>query len=383
MKIGYDARLIDETGIGRYIKNTLPYLTRSTKNKWYILIRKSERPLLENILKNQSNVKIIEFNYRWHSIAEQIFLPLTLYKLKLDVFHTPYINTPVFYFKKKAVTIHDLTVLTNKTGKASTKNIFYYLFKQFGYKIALKSALRADTIFTVTNTVKEDILNFFPKTNKNKIIVTYNGYTKLGISRKSSVINYCKNSKPYFFYIGNAHPHKNLEFLVTNFDKFCNVYKKYNIVIAGRNDFFMKRILNLIDSLPNKEHFYYFESPTDLELGLLYKNSVALVLPSLKEGFGLQILEAMSANIPIICSKIPVYKEVSNNLAIYFDPTSSRSFLIALAKCLKISSRELKDLSKKYAVQLKKFSWKETAIDTLRALENKQTNIKTLKEKVY
>lgn len=383
MKIGYDARLIDETGVGRYIKNTLPILAKSTKNKWFILIRKSEKPILQNLLKNYSNVEIIEFNYRWHSIAEQVFLPRVLYKLKLDIFHTPYINTPVFYFKKKAVTIHDLTVLTNKTGKASTKNIFYYTFKRLGYKIALRSALSAKIIFTVTNTVKNDVINYFPKIDKNKIIVTYNGYTKLGVSRNKDIITFCTNAKPYFFYVGNAHPHKNLEFLITSFDKFCAISKKYNLVIAGRNDFFMQRILKLIDTMPNKNNFYYFENPTDLELGLLYKSSIGAILPSLKEGFGLQILEAMSASIPIVCSKIAVYKEVSNNLAVFFDPTSTRSFLIALAKCLKLTNKELQALSKKYAVQLKKFNWKETATDTLRAFEEKQFTTKVLKEKGY
>ncbi len=383
MKIGYDARLINQTGVGRYIQNTLPYLIKNKKNKWCILIRKEDRDFLVSVLGNTTNVEIIDFNYRWHSIIEQIKLPQVLYPLKLDIFFTPYINVPVFYFKRKAVTIHDLTVLTHKTGRASTKNILIYSLKRIGYRLALRSALRSKIIFTVAQSTKKDILENFPRINKDKIIVTYNGFTKIPVTTKKNVKSFVEKTEPYLFYVGNAHPHKNLDFMVESLDKMFTTYKRINVVIAGKDDFFMTRLQSKIRTLKNYEKFYFYPSPTNEELGLLYKNAKVVILPSLKEGFGLQILEAMSFDLPIICSRIPVYREVSNNYCIYFDPTSTKSFLLAVAKGLKINKRERDTLAKKYHAHLKKFNWEDCAHTTLKAIENKEFSGKILRSRNY
>lgn len=180
MKIGFDARMLNETGVGRYIRNILPLLIQSnSKNSWVIYVQKQNENQLKKLISQRSNVKIITFNPRWHSFSEQILLPFKIYKEKLDIFHTPYINVPVFYFKKKVVTIHDLTVLDVATGRASTRNLLFYYIKRLGYKIALRSALRSKVIFVVTNSVKQDIIKHFPKINPSKIVVTYNGFSRL------------------------------------------------------------------------------------------------------------------------------------------------------------------------------------------------------------
>ena len=91
----------------------------------------------------------------------------------------------------------------------------------------------------------------------------------------------------------------------------------------------------------------------------------------------------MSFDLPIICSRIPVYKEISNNYCIYFDPQSVKSFLFAVAKGLKITKREKDSLSKKYHAHLKKFDWEDCSRITLKTIENKEFSGKKLRSRNY
>jgi len=381
MKIGFDARLINETGVGRYIRNLLPLLIgKNKRNSWVVTVRGSERSILEeSISPFIGQVKIIEVNARWHSFYEQLVIPFTFYKEGVDILHIPYINVPFFYFKRMVVTIHDLTVLTNKTGRASTLNPLFYSIKRLGYNFALKKALKSEFIFTVSYSVKNEILEKFPKIKSEKIIVTYNGLSALNKSRNIKLKKTINNYKPYFFYVGNAHPHKNLEFMVLTLDKFFQKFSGYKMIISGRNDYFMRRIFSIINKRKTKDNFILVENPSDSDLYDYYKNSELVILPSLKEGFGMQILESMQTESLIVASNISAYKEVGNNLCTYFDPTSKRSFVLALHRTLKISKKEREDLFKRYRVHLKKFSWNDNAKQVLNTyVDNKSPRNKTL-----
>ncbi|MBP7860016.1 glycosyltransferase family 4 protein [Patescibacteria group bacterium] len=386
MRIGIDTRLINETGVGRYIQSIVPFIVKNKKVQWFLIVRKSERELLDLTLKNiqKSNITIIEFNERWHSIKEQIFLPLVLNKLKLNLFHSPYINVPLFYFKPLAVTIHDLTFLTHKTGKASANKFLYY-FLQIGYKIVLKKALACDIIFTVSSSVKKEIVETFAKIDPSKIKVTPNGFVKIAQEKEYNpyLADLVKQSSPYFFYMGNAQPHKNLDFLVENLDIFFNKVKKYKIIIAGRDDYFMQKLFEKCQKMKNSQNFVFLKNPKDEDLYSLYSKSEALILPSLKEGFGLQILEAMQTNTLILASGIDSYKEIGSTSLMYFNPTSSKSFFLALARILKFGNKDKKQIFNKYKSILTRYNFKITAGETLNSyflfLNKNTTNKKNIK----
>ena len=380
MNIGFDARLIKETGVGRYIKNLLPLLiSKNKKNTWVILIRPNEKEFLISLLKKDlDRVQIVEVKSRWHSFKEQIEVPYVLYKNKLDIVHIPYINVPVFYFKKMIVTIHDLTLLTHKTGEASTLNPLFYAIRRLGFNVALKKALKADRILVVSQSVKQEILKKYPKIDYNKIIVSYNGLPKLKYKQNKSFKAYLQNRKPYFFYVGNAHPHKNLNFLIDTLDKFFTRFPNYKLILAGRKDFFMDKLLTNINQKRSKDNFIFIDNPSDSELYQLYKNANCVVLPSLKEGFGLQILEAMQLESLIVCSSISSYKEIGGDLCTFFDPLSQRSLVLALNKVLKITAKHKKQITSRYKAYLRRFSWEDSAEDILKAYSDKQYSSKKL-----
>lgn len=150
----------------------------------------------------------------------------------------------------------------------------------------------------------------------------------------------------YFLYVGNAYPHKNVELLLQ-----AASIAGVRVVFVGKEDYFYKRL----GIKP--------QTVTDAQLSVLYKNAVALVFPSLMEGFGLPPLEALENNCPVVVSDIPVFHEILGGSAIYFDPYSPGD----LAKILKdiIKKRPPVDSS-----IVAKYSWRKMAKETLSVYEN-------------
>lgn len=379
MKIGFDARFLKETGVGRYIQNILPLMiSSSSRDTWVLLYLKGDKPFLKSLIPPESlkRVKFVETTVRWHSLREQVVVPIIFYRENVNILHVPYINVPVFYFKKLVTTIHDLTILSHKTGRASTHSSLIYNLKRIGFKIAIFRAIHSYQILTVSNSVREDLINRFPKINRGRIHVTTNGYSKLTTPKNKKEIKQIedffkekgiKKNKPYIFYVGNLHPHKNIDKTLETLNKFFSKYPNFSFVIAGRKDYFMDRTMNLVNTFDNKDKIHFFPNPTDGQLSLLYRCSKLVLLPSLKEGFGLQVLEAMSLKSLILCSKIPAYLEVGGEICDYFDPSSERSLILALNKSLSYSKKAKERVVESYVKNLKKYSWRQTAKRTLLA----------------
>src|SRR4051812_22356097 len=120
MKIGIDARLWNETGVGRYIRNLVKELQLIDKKNEYILfVRKADFDKVSSqIVNSKFLVKVADI--RWHTIEEQIKLPRILNNENLDLMHFPYFSVPIRYKKTFVITIHDLILNHFSTGKAST-----------------------------------------------------------------------------------------------------------------------------------------------------------------------------------------------------------------------------------------------------------------------
>ena len=119
-KIGIDARLYSQTGVGTYLKNLIYYLDKKGPKDilFYIYLMPDDYNDLS--FKNKNIIKR-KVNYRWHTIGEQIGFAIKLYYDKLDLMHFTYFSYPIIYLKKFVATVHDATPLLFKTGKASTK----------------------------------------------------------------------------------------------------------------------------------------------------------------------------------------------------------------------------------------------------------------------
>lgn len=355
MRIGIDVRLQNESGVGRYIRNLVKHLSQIDKKNEYILL---------------------DPDVMWHTFQEQIVMPYIFLRRRLDLVHFPYFNVPILYPGKFVVTIHDLTISHFDTGRSSTLNPLLYKVKRQGYRFVMWNAVkRADKIIVPTNAVKSDILHNY-KIDAKRIFVIYEGIDSrlatlgckldLKIGSKLDI-----KTKMYFLYVGNAYPHKNLEKLLFAFKKAIEQLNNRTIklVLAGKEDFFYKRLKKRVKELRLWDDVIFTGYVTDRELSWLYQNALALVFPTLMEGFGLSAVEAMHNKCLVLASDIPALKEVCHNAAIYFNPNDIDSIAGSMLGIVEHPSGYRTKIlqGRQRATQ---FLWTKTAQETLRVYES-------------
>jgi len=344
-KIGIDARLYSQTGIGVYLRNLLYYLEKITKREvlFYIYLLPDDYNKVQ--FADKFFVKKLVYS-RWHTVSEQVYFANTIYKDNLDLMHFTYFSYPVLYKRKFIATIHDSTPLIFKTGKASTKNPLLYEIKFRAFQFVISQQLKnAELVITPTKAVKKQLLDIYGTSYENKIKPIYEGvdYEFTDVERRHSGKRPSENegarpeskqrfwsrrfappqndsrlTKPFFIYVGNFYPHKNVENLIKAFSK---IRTKVKLVLIGPDDYFAGKLYRCIDTLIQDRIIFYHNASRE-DLVFFYKNAVALIHPSLSEGFGLPLVEAVYFNLPIIASNIEVFRELLGKKYLSFNPLS-------------------------------------------------------------
>ena len=385
MKIGIDARLIKETGVGRYTSNLIENLLEIDKNNEYVLFVRSKdrdevkkwsmlapRSLGEAVENDQW--KIVNTDIPWHSIKEQVQFTEILNRENLDLVHFPYFSVPVLYNRPFIITIHDLILHHYPTGKASTLPFPFYVLKIIGYKYIIKKASqKAKKVITVSKSTKEEIVDHL-KIPQDKIKIIYEGVddriqnSEFRIQNKSQNTKYLIPNTEYFLFVGNVYPHKNAQRMIKAFNIFLQYFPNTLLIFVGKEDFFHKRLRETIDKMDLGRKIQFYGRVSDEELGVLYKNAIALIVPSLMEGFGLPALEAMANKCLVLASDIESLKEICGKNAIYLDPYNIDDMAEKMKKAY------LKEYDKKIIERgferSKEFSFRKMAEETLKIYEN-------------
>ncbi|OGH10536.1 MAG: hypothetical protein A2857_00410 [Candidatus Levybacteria bacterium RIFCSPHIGHO2_01_FULL_36_15] len=369
MKIGIDARLINQSGIGRYTRNLIKHLQAMDKKNEYVLFV-LERDY-ENLKSKISNLRsqIVRTNTHWHSIDEQIKFPSIINHENLDLMHFSYFSVPVFYKKPYIVTIHDLIIDHFPTGKASSLPLAIYYFKRMAYKfVTAKVTSDAKKIIVPSNATKDELIQHY-KVPKEKINVIYEGiFDDSDAGESAEKIDV----KDYFLYVGNAYPHKNLEKLIEAFIMFIRKKDKYpSLVLAGRKDYFYDKLKDFVKKYGETgKHIIFMGEVSDSELKSLYRNARALVTASQMEGFGLTALEAMSLKCVVLSSDIASLHEICQDCCIYFDPNDIVDIKKKLDMLYNLEQKKLDDLKQKGFERSKNFSWDKMAVETIKIYES-------------
>lgn len=358
MKIGIDARLINETGVGRYIRNLIKELSSvDDKNEYVIFLH---RVGFHDFTAPNSRWKKVRADVNWHTIAEQFVMPALFHKERLDIVHIPYFNIPILYKGGMIVTIHDLTIQHFDTGKASTRLWLVYTLKKFLYRVVLSIGIKkAKHIIVPSIATKNEIIEHYHVSEK-KITVTYEGIDDAIVSAYQRQKNgTARIETPYFLCVGNAYPHKNLAVVI---DALSLSKTKAKIVFVGKEDFFYIRLHNEIIRRGLRSRIIFFGAADDNALVSLYTHAEAFIFPSLMEGFGLPPLEAISCGCPVIASDIVVHREVLKDLVTYFSPNDATQLALLLDTWKKVDHTLPRE---RVALQLREYSWKKLALETL------------------
>jgi glycosyltransferase involved in cell wall biosynthesis len=237
------------------------------------------------------------------------------------------------------------------------------------------SAKKAKKIITISNSSKNDIIKEY-KIPEEKVAVVYPGI-KETISLEPHV--YGMNeleakyhlSSHFVLFVGTLQPRKNITKLIESFAKVVKdnkMHKDLQLVIVGKKGWLYEEILAAPEKFNVTEKVKFLDAIPDDELVILYQHALCYVLPSLYEGFGLPVLEAMKYGCPVITSNISSLPEAGGDAAVYVNPNDEQDIAEKIVKVLSDEKlrHEMKEKGKK---QVAKFSWEKTARETLKILE--------------
>jgi glycosyltransferase involved in cell wall biosynthesis len=344
-KIGIDARLYSQTGVGVYLRNLIYYLQKIETNNvsYYIYILDED---CDKISLSSENFILKKVTEKWHSLSEQTIFLKKINNDHLDLMHFPYFSYPLFYKRKFITTIHDLTPIFFKTGKASTQNPLIYQFKHkvFEYLLA-NQVFNSEAIITPTITVKNQLKKLYGEKLESKIYPLYEGFNYELVDAVPTSQTLVEGD--FFLYVGNFYPHKNVDKLI---EAFSSIKEDIKLIFFGPNDFFSKKIKDNICKRKLEKKIIFFHNYRLSDLAFFYNNAKALIHPSLSEGFGLPIVEAINFGLPIIASDIPVFREILGNKGYFFNPESSEEIKNKINLFLKEKKLfDYSDLRKKYS----------------------------------
>ncbi len=359
MRIAIDARLfgaMKHRGLGRYISNLIDNLASQDKVNDYFLLIDPDNPEQPQGLPD--NFKLVSAPFRVYSFKEQIRLPRLIKNLKVDFTHYPHFNAPLLAPRPYLVTVHDLIVHRFPDRQTSSLPWLFYFIKLISYHVVVGQALRRATkIITVSQTTAQDIVNYYPKTEK-KIKVIY--LAPVDQSPADLKIDY-----DYILAVGAAYPHKNLDRLVKAYQLSSLKEKGIKLVLAGRMDYFMERLKKTAQDNDLANGLVFWGATSHEALATLYKNCLAYVLPSLWEGFGLGPLEALSFKKPVLVSDLPVLKEILGQAVWYFNPQDLQDMTNKLQQVVNLKT---KDFS--LAKLPRTYNWYKTAQETLEVYQS-------------
>ena len=317
-------------GIGKYALDLFSALLKRKNDFKYVLFfdknfNSGEYEKFKNL---GADCRLVSAKY--YSFGEQVNLPRILNQENLDLVHFPNFNVPVLYRKKFVTTIHDL--IHHRFPGNKKKNFLYRLAYRF---IIWRAAQSAKKVIAVSKSTKSDIIKLLG-TKAEKVEVVYEGVSNIyrrgvGYNQIESVKTKLGIVKPYFLFVGVCRRYKNLEFLAEAFAKWSRkIGNKYQLVLAGAVDKNYPEVAKRVHNLLNPQILIAPGKVSDEDLSALYSGSDGFINPSLSEGFGLPYLEAQSSKTPVICSDIPVAREILGNSVLYFDPYNIESLINVL-----------------------------------------------------
>lgn len=370
MKIIIDGRMQVESGIGRYIRNLVSSLEKIDRQNEYFILHLQKN--YDVIRYGNKNFHKVLAGFKWYSLEEQLRLPGILNDIKADLVHFPHFNIPAFYQGKFVVTIHDLIHQHFASREATTLNPLLYQIKRMGYRWVFgQSVKRSFKILTPSSFVKKQLVDEW-NVSKEKITVTQEGVDEsiLKLSEAITDKDFIKVNKkfgikrPYLFYIGNAQPHKNLQTLINAFFQLKKIYTQLSLVLAGPQHLFWQKLKNSV----NTRDVIFTGFLPEEDLVISYKNALCFILPSLEEGFGIPVLEAMACSCPVVCSNRGSLPEVGGDAVLYFDPQNQEE-IVEKIKIILENNELREELIKKGEKRYQLFSWQKMAEQTLQTYQ--------------
>lgn len=359
---GNEANVTNRVGIGEYAFELLKEFKEVRTQNLEFRIYLKQIPL-PHMPKESENWKYIMVGPK--KLWTQIGLPLYLYSHspRPDVFFTPSHYAPRFSPVPTVISIMDLSYIY--FPQLFAKRDLYQLKNWTEY-----SAKNASKVFTISKSSKDDIIKIY-HLNPDDVVVTYPGIKPLKAVKTQSMDDLQKKfgiPKKFILFVGTIQPRKNIGKLIEAFSLIANEYKDVDLVLVGKKGWLFEPIFKLPQVINIESRVHFLDFVNDDDLATLYKNAICFCLPSLYEGFGLPVLEAMQHGCPVITSNVSSLPEAGGDAALFVDPNSKEDIAEKIKQMIK--DKKLREsLIKKGYAHLNKFSWEKAAKETLDVLE--------------
>jgi len=347
VKVGFSSKWMHErcTGVGRYCHFLLRAVLDADQENQYIFLQPSGLGKVEGF----EEVPIRKFpsapGPSW-ILGANLFFSL---QGDLDVIHEPYLGVLVPTPSARVITVHDLNPLLFEHAHPSFSMYF---------RLALCRAVRnADAVITVSENTRKDLVRIC-RIQPSKVFVTH-----LGPACEIAENTRPPMDRPYLLCVGTILPIKNHITAIKALSILRQRGVDLDLVIVGKKDFHYSHLLSQVDELGLKGHVHFPGTVSDAEVSACYRHAVALLFPSLYEGFGLPVLEAMRHGTPVVASRASSIPEVLGDAGILLEPDAPEMWAEAVESLMDPSVRE--EYSQKGLERSAAFTWESCARKTL------------------
>lgn len=327
-----------------------------TKNEYYILVA----PGPDKCLKETSNFHIIEIKCPCYPLWEQVALPITLSKIKPDILHCTSNTAPIFCRIPFIITLHDVIFLEKKQN--SNKSRYQTLGRLYRKLIVPCILSKGEKIITVSNFERKNICKR-TKIDSQKVITVYNGYNKRfhPISDYKYVTRKYIDKDDYILFFGNTDPKKNTLRTLKAYALYVSQSSNpLPLLVVDLNRSIIEEILVNENITYIKPLLYCLGYINNSDLPYIYNGAYVFMYTSLRESFGLPILESMGCGTPVIVSNTSAMPEVAGEKALFIDPYDEQD--IANKLLLIENNKEIYEEQVKYGRErVHLFSWENCA----------------------
>jgi glycosyltransferase involved in cell wall biosynthesis len=356
---------VQKAGVGVYARNLLLELVRADCGHGYYFLVQDDDP--ELLVTGREHVHCISVPARWSRILpfrfvlEQFYIPYLALKYHIDLIHSLHYSFPILAPGKTVVTICDLTFFLFPELHTIPKRFYFRCFTRLAARLAdrlifISESTRSDflqrfqvppeRLWTTHMGVEED---FAPATDD---LVSQTVLDKYGISR------------PYILYLGTLEPRKNIPRLLEAFRRIAMSNDGVQLVVAGRKGWYYDDIFSATKQLGLQGRVVFTGFVNEEDKPYLLSSAKVFVYPSLYEGFGIPVLEAMACGVPTVTSNRSSMPEVVGDAVLLVDPTNSDELFAAINRLLS-DCQLYSDLQIRGPARAAEFSWSNTARQTL------------------
>ncbi len=373
MKIGIDftSAVRERAGIGRYARELIRALAQIDHTHAYVLLAPRDAraelarlPLPPNFTLVRAPLTERALAILWHRL--RVPLPVESFIGRVDAFYSPDFLLPPTRARRTLVTVHDLSYV--RLPECFPTPLLNYL-----NRAVPRSVARADLVLADAASTQRDLLDVY-RVPLAKTRVLYSGVEARFSPQVSAAaqarVRELTRGKPYLLAVSTIQPRKNYVRLIEAFAKIANselavadaqfAIRNLQLIIAGHRGWMYEDVFQTVERLGLSDRVIFPDFFADEDLPALYAGATVFVYPSLYEGFGLPVAEAMACGAPVVCSHASSLPEVAGDAALYFDPRDVGALAETLRRVLSDAALRA-DLRARGFAQVKQFSWDKAA----------------------